>query len=139
MRANLVVCEYHAVESSMIADDTHYICSNIAQVRQGNWDIAIASDAVRGFHHGVIDAARRDARQIDLIPPANIHNGIWQFHVFDVVQHVLFLPIGVNTISLSLFQTDRLPFLSAEVPPWEVQRSQKNRASIVERPQLWQR
>lgn len=93
-----VVCQDLLVQRPIVRDDHCHVAANVAQVGQGRGHVSVADNLIVARRHGVVDATRAKARVRQLVPPADIDDGVWEPHLADLVVHNLFLS-GTNTVS----------------------------------------
>lgn len=72
-----IVGEDRFVQGPVVDDDLGDIASDISQIRQSRGGVAVASDFVVCRGHRVVDFSRLKSRESELIPPADVDDGIW--------------------------------------------------------------
>lgn len=88
---DFIIGKDHAIHGSRIGDNPSSIWPNIAQVGKRYRHVPVDCDAICGFHNCIVDAARWEPGKIDLIPPADVDNSVWELDLLDVVESFLFL------------------------------------------------
>lgn len=92
-----VVCEDLLVQRTLVADDHSHVATDVAQVSERGGHVSIADDLIVARGHGVVNAAGQKARVGQLVPPADVDDGIGEPHLANLVVDNLFLfPVSLR-------------------------------------------
>lgn len=86
-----IVRENHFVLCPRVNDDLGDVFPDISQIGKCAGCAAVADQLIVGSGHGIVDFAGGEARSCDLIPPADVDDGVRDFDLFDVVVYFFFL------------------------------------------------
>lgn len=86
-----IVRENHFVLCPRVNDDLGDVFSDVSQIGKCAGRSAVADQLVVGGGHGIVDFAGGEARSCDLVPPADVDDGVCKFDLFDVVVYFFFL------------------------------------------------
>ena len=80
-----------AVEGPLVGNDAGHELANVAQVGLGGQDLAVAGNADLSGGGPFRIVARGKREQGDLVPPADVDDGVWEVDFLDVVEIVFLL------------------------------------------------
>lgn len=90
-RHDSVVRKDHFVLRPGVNNDLGDVLPDVPQISECAGRLAVADQLVVGRGHGIVDFAGWEARSCDLVPPANVDDGVGEFELFDVVVYFFFL------------------------------------------------
>ncbi|OAL55151.1 DUF521-domain-containing protein [Pyrenochaeta sp. DS3sAY3a] len=64
------------LQSPRVRDDCSDVNTNVSVIGPRRWDIAATANAAAVEKQIAVEATRRQARKTDLVPPANVNNGV---------------------------------------------------------------
>lgn len=79
------------VQSPLVGNDHRHVATDIAQVGQCGGHVSVTDDLVVAGCHGIVNTSRAKARVGQLVPPADIDDGVGEPHLADLVVDDLFL------------------------------------------------
>jgi hypothetical protein len=88
---DLIVGKHRFVQSTIISDNLGQIFSNVSKIRDGCGMGAILSYDRGRELEGVINLARWERRERNLVPQTNVDDGVGQVDFLDVVDDDFFL------------------------------------------------
>lgn len=91
MGENCVVCKDHLVQCAIVRNDSSNIAPDIPQICQGQGRVAISDDFVVGSGHCIVQFTGFESGIRELVPPANIDDGVRKAELLDVVVDNFFL------------------------------------------------
>jgi hypothetical protein len=89
--ANIGVGEDLVIEGPRVRDDTGDIGPDVAGICPGGRNIAVSSNRGVVEKQVAIQASRGETGKANLVPPANIDNGVGEVNTLDVVKNGLFV------------------------------------------------
>jgi hypothetical protein len=99
LREDQVVGEDLLVQSTRVGDDQGYVATDVSQIGQSCGHVAITDDFIVARRHGVVDAPGGEAGVGQLVPPADIDDGVRNPQLADLVIDDLFLYTATIVIS----------------------------------------
>jgi hypothetical protein len=92
-RVNLVIDVHLLIQSARVRDDPSDIASHVPDIGQCAWHISIEANRLiwLGSWENIVNAARRETRKRDLVPPANVDICVRKANFLDIVQVLFFL------------------------------------------------
>lgn len=117
---NLGIREYAPVQRPRIGHDLSNVLAHIGHIRQSKLLVSIFDDAVVDVDHVcAVGPARRNFRDIDLIPAAHVNEGVRQARPLDLAEDFKFLSMPLVTTVVVLFvEEDRYFVLDVDDAPW---------------------
>lgn len=88
---DLIVGKHRLVQSTVISDNPGQIFANVSKIRDGCGMGAILSNDRGRELEGVINLARWERRERNLVPQTNVDDGVGQVDFLDVVDDDFFL------------------------------------------------
>lgn len=94
LRGDQVVGEDLLVQSAGVGDDHSHVATDVSQVGQCCGHVAITNNFIVARCHGIVDTAGGEAGVGELVPPADIDDGVGKPQLADLVVDDFFLCVA---------------------------------------------
>jgi hypothetical protein len=91
LRFRLCVCKDLLVDRAVIFDNNSNVSSNVVYINERRWVVSAADDIVICECQAAIELSGGDARECNLVPPADINYCVREIDTLNMVEDLLFL------------------------------------------------